>query len=120
MLESVRAISLVAMSAALVLAAVQGAMAQQAAGGITRSDFDAIHADFFFGADLDFNLSLTQAEIDAQLRRSSDEVRSIVAISSYDENGDGDVTYDEFTAGAAAEFRRRDVNGDGVIKPDEF
>ena len=120
MLESVRAVTLVAMSAALVLAALQGAVAQQAAGGITRADYDAVHADFFFGADLDFNLMLTQAEIDAQLRRSSDEVRSIVAISSYDENGDGEVTYDEFTAGAAAEFHRRDVNGDGVITSDEF
>ena len=119
-METVRAISLAAMSAALVFAVMQAATAQQAAGGIKRADFDAIHADFFFGADLDFDLVLTQAEIDAQLRRSSDEARSIVAISSYDENGDGKVTYDEFTAGAAAEFHRRDINGDGVITPDEF
>jgi Ca2+-binding EF-hand superfamily protein len=47
-------------------------------------------------------------------------VQSIVAISAYDENGDGEVSYDEFTAGAAAEFRRRDVNGDGVITPGEI
>ena len=112
MLETVRAISLAAMSAALLLAAAQTVIAQQSTGGITRSDFDAVHADFFFGADVDFDLALTQAEIDAQLRRSSDEVRSIVAIASYDADGDGKVTYDEFTAGAAAEFHRRDVNGD--------
>jgi hypothetical protein len=129
MLGAVRAVSLAAITASLLFGMVFGTtarqaaaqqMAQQTISGITRADFDAIHADFFFGADLDFNLSLTAAEIDTQLRRSSSEERGIVAIDSYDADGDGVVTYDEFTTGAAAEFHRRDLNGDGVITPDEF
>ena len=115
-----RASSLLAIALSLVVAIVADASAQQAPAGITRAEFDAIHSDFFFGADMDFNLSLTAVEIDAQMRRSSSEIQGIVYPQYYDMDGDGLVTYDEFTAGAAAEFHRRDVNGDGVITPDEF
>ena len=115
-----RASSLLAIAMSLVVVAMANASAQQKPVGISRADFDAIHSDFFFGADSDFNLSLTQAEIDAQTRRSSSEIQGIVHAQYYDMDGDGLVTYDEFTAGAAAEFHRRDVNGDGVITPDEL
>lgn len=120
MLGTARAVSVAAIAASLLMLAAIPTQAQQAAQGITRADFDAIHSDFFFGADRDFNLSLTEAEIEAQMLRSPGEVQGIVFLSSYDADGDGLVTYDEFTAGADAEFRRRDLNGDGVIAPDEF
>ena len=121
MLQTIRAISLAAIAVSLLIALAPDAPAQQSMPlGITRADFDAIHSDFFFGADKDFNLSLTTSEIDAQMRGSSPEVQSIVYAASYDQDGDGLVTYDEFTAGADAEFHHRDVNGNGVIEPDEF
>lgn len=115
-----RAMSISAAALSLLIAISGEAAAQQAPAGISRADFDAIHADFFFGADKDFNLTLTQAEIDAQMRRSSNEVQALVDAFSYDADGDGQVTYDEFTAGADAEFHHRDLNGDGFITPDEF
>jgi hypothetical protein len=120
MFGTARAVSLAAIAASLLLLLASESRAQQVAQGITRADFDAIHSDFFFGADRDFNLSLTEPEIAAQMLRSPSDVQAIVDASSYDADGDGLVTYDEFTAGAATEFRRRDLNGDGVITSDEF
>lgn len=119
MLRTTRATTLAAMTLSFLIVMSNAAAAQQAAG-ISRADFDAIHADFFFGADKDFNLILTQAEIDAQMRRSPGNVQAIVDAWTYDQDGDGSVTYDEFTAGADAEFHHRDLNGDGFITPDEL
>ena len=40
-------------------------------------------------------------------------------LSRLDENGDGQVTRAEMSAGAARMFKRMDANGDGVVTPDE-
>lgn len=114
------AVCLAVAAASLLFALSPDAAAQQNAAGITHADFDAIHADFFFAADLDFNMSLTPKEVDAQLRRSPPETQGMINIAAYDADGDGLITYDEFTAGADAEFSRRDANGDGVLTPDEL
>lgn len=87
-------------------------------GDITQEEVDAVRADRLaeFDADQDGQLSLAEYEalwLDAMRERMVDRFQS------HDDDGDGQVTVDEFGENFANLVDRADRNDDGVLNEDD-
>ncbi len=88
-------------------------------GVITREEATARRMQRFNRFDLDKDGSVTEQEaIEALVRRFRGRVQR--RIRSFDANGDGRVTREEFNAPVLERFSWRDSNGDGKLTRDEM
>lgn len=102
---------------------------------ITRAEVDALQAEMFDWMDRNGDGVLSSADRSpmhqrlAALREASGEERGrhhgrrggrSDRLQDRDENGDGQISRDEFLGGEIRMFDRLDTNGDNVITPDEL
>ena len=77
---------------------------------LNRTDFVNMVNHRFQTLDVDHDSTLSKAEI---------PVRHHDLIASFDANGDGKITRDEFTTGSLAKFKAADLNSDDVLTGEE-
>ena len=103
---------------ALVVAALLLGGAPQAAaqtfGGMSMLDVEAERDNFFQSADADGDFALST---DEQL--SAIDQRHAKLLECWDDDADGLCSYSEFLDSGQKLFNQLDVNGDGVLDPEE-
>ena len=101
---------------ALVALLLAGAfpVAAQSFGGMSMLDVEAERDEFFQSADADGDFALsTDEQLSAIHRRDAN------LLECWDDDADGLCTYTEFLDSGQKLFNQLDVNGDGVLDPEE-
>jgi len=88
-------------------------------GQITREEFDTGHAAHFGKLDLDSSGSFTIEEMD-QMREAMREKRRQKRFQRWDQDGDGNVTQEEFNAHGSDMFSGMDTDENGVVDQSEI
>ena len=102
---------------ALVAALLLGGALQSTAqsfGGMSMLDVEAERDDFFQSADADGDFALSTDEQLSAIHR-----RDAKLLECWDDDGDGLCSYSEFLESGQKLFNQLDVNGDGVLDPEE-
>lgn len=88
-------------------------------GKVTLEEFVIRSRTRFLELDADGNAELSAEELTKPMREQADyKVRLLM--KTYDADGDGKITQDEFAAKSRKRFATRDFNGDGKISDDEL
>lgn len=88
-------------------------------GIITRDEFKLARAARFDTMDLDKDGFLSREELVAAAPNFRARMMATSSFPSFDKNGDGRVSRDEFTSAPTPGFDYADANGDGVISASE-
>jgi Ca2+-binding EF-hand superfamily protein len=89
--------------------------AEHAAGAtLMFNSMDANHDGMVTADEMDAANSLKGKKVDRSAKTSAEKIRMI------DQNGDGQLTAAEHTAGSAAMFDKMDTNGDGYLSESEL
>jgi hypothetical protein len=101
---------------ALVALLLGGALpaAAQSFSGMSALDVEAERDSFFQSADADGDFALSADEQLSAIHR-----RDAKLLECSDDDGDGLCSYSEFLESGQKLFDQLDVNGDGVLDPDE-
>ena len=102
---------------ALVAALLLGSALQSTAqsfGGMSMLDVEAERDDFFQSADADGDFALSTDEQLSAIHR-----RDAKLLECWDDDADGLCSYSEFLDSGQKLFNQLDVNGDGVLDPEE-
>lgn len=91
-------------------------------GLITRAEFTEARAKMFARLDRNGDGYLTKDDAQGRFaaRRSGDGSRLTQALITFDSDGDGRISRDEFVNGPSRLFDRADSNHDGVIDANEL
>lgn len=88
--------------------------AAQSFGGMSIMDVEAERDSFFQSADADGDFTLSTDEQMSALIRPHAKL-----LECWDGDGDGLCSYSEFLQSGEQLFNQLDVNGDGILDPDE-
>ena len=111
--------------------AIFATMDPNARGWIHQGDLEAFRASVFVGMDGDNNGKVTYAEFSAwdpgfayvaeqTGRADAYTTASKIVFAFWDRNGDGEMTESEMRHAMTADFRRADLDDDGVLSQTEF